>query len=680
MSAVPWLWVSASQVTSAPQPRTDGPTFTADVAPILRTKCLPCHRQDGDAPVPLETINQVRRRASLIVQVTASGYMPPWKPANDSPAYLGERRLTERDKATLKQWVTGGMPEGEASKSADTSVANTSNWTWGPPDLVLALPDYILPAGSNDVFRNFVVSVPFAGSRTVRGFQFRPRSRAVHHANIRLDSTSGSAELDLNDPAPGYEGVILHSAQYPPGHFLGWTPGQAAAPSDELGWRLDGGTHFVVQLHMRSTGQADHISPLLGLYFTEALPVRQPTMLRLGRQDLRIGAGDKEFISADTFAVPVPSTVMAIQAHSHYRARDVLLSAELPDGSVRTLLHINDWDFNWQDHYRLAQPIRLPAGSTLRSRFKFDNSNDNPRNPNVPAQDVQWGWRTSDEMADVWVQVVTDTTEDQKRLSLLARHKSTAEDAIGAEILIAREPRHFNLRNDAALIYQELQQPQKALQHFEAARRIRPELPSAVYNVGTALESLGRREEAVVAYRDALRLAPSYSRAHVRLGTLLYRQGQLEEALTEFSGALKLGPDNYAVRCERARILVQANRPLEARAEYLRALEVAPTSVACLINATWLFAAHQDSDIRSPHEAVRLGQLAVLHSGGSEIESAALDALAAAFATAGRFDDAVATGDQAQRLAQEPQRQEILDRLSLYRRRLPFRAVSDRLK
>ena len=234
------------------------------------------------------------------------------------------------------------MPEGDPNPSPPDSLANGSSWTWGPPDLILALPDYVLPAGSNDVFRNFVVRVPFTGSRFVRGFQFRPRSRAVHHANIRLDSTSGSAELDLSDPAPGYEGVILHSAQYPSGHFLGWTPGQAAAPSGELAWRLDGGTDFVVQLHMRSTGQADHISPLLGLYFTADPPVRPPTMLRLGRQDLRIGAGDKNFTSADAFVVPMPITVMAIQAHSHYRARDVVLSAELPNGSLCTLLHIDD--------------------------------------------------------------------------------------------------------------------------------------------------------------------------------------------------------------------------------------------------------------------------------------------------------------------------------------------------
>ena len=166
----------------------------------------------------------------------------------------------------------------------------------------------------------------------------------------------------------------------------------------------------------------------------------------------------------------------------------------------------------------------------------------------------------------------------------------------------------------------------------------------------------------------------------MRLGTLFYRQGRLAEALAEYAHALRLSPDDNAIRCERARVLVEAHQPFEARAEYLKALDVDPNSVACLINATWLFAAHQDAEIRSPTEAVRLGQLAAVHTSGSEAASAALDALAAAFAAANRYDEAVATAIKAQEIATLPrQRQEILERLSLYRRRLPFRA-SDRPK
>jgi tetratricopeptide (TPR) repeat protein len=669
--------LGANQLASAPQ-TAESPTFHAAVAPILRTKCMPCHQEDGDGPFPLETFDQVRRRASLIVQLTASGDMPPWKPSPDSAAFLGDRRLTPEQKALIKQWVQAGMPEGVPDQAPAPPERTSAGWVSGPPDLIISLPDYVLPAGPADVFRNFVVAVPFDGTRYVRTFQFRPRTRAVHHANLRVDPTPASEQLDLADPAPGYEGVILHSAEYPAGHFLGWTPGQAAPPADQLAWPLVGRTFFVVQLHMRSTGREEHVSPLLGLYFADAPPSKQPTIIRLGRQNLNIRAGDKRFRTVDSFVTPVPVTVMAIQPHSHYRAREVSLIAQRPDEWRHTLLHISDWDFNWQDQYRLAEHFRLPAGTTLQSVFRFDNSNENPRNPSHPAEDVTWGWRTSDEMADIWVQVLTDTDEDRRRLTQLARQKATAEDAIGAEVLVAREPNHFNLRNDAALIYQELRQPQKALEHFAAARRLRPEAPSTAFNVGIALEALGRLTEAVAAYRDAIAIDVNYVPARVRIAALRYRLGAIHDALAEYGYALQLTPRNAAIRCEFARVLVEANRGSQALQEYRTALEADPRSVPCLINFTWLLASHNDAAIRRPPLAVELGQRAVDLSLGQDTEVLALDALAAAFAGAERFDQAVETAGRALALlADERQRKAIRERLLLYRRRLPFRVIND---
>jgi tetratricopeptide (TPR) repeat protein len=654
------------------RPANASPTFVEDVEPILRVKCQTCHREGGDAPVPFESFEQVRRRATLIAQVTASGYMPPWKPAHDSPPLIGDRRLSDREKQIFRQWVDAGTPEGRSRLSMATPRGD--GWTWGRPDLVVELPEYVLPAGSTDVFRNFVVRVPFAGTRHVRGLQFRPRSRAVHHANIRIDPTPASGDLDRADPAPGYEGVILHSAQFPDGHFLGWTPGQSPPPDDALAWPLAGPSDFVVQLHLRSTGQADVVRPQIGLYFSPAPAARRPTMIRLGRQDLRIRAGEAGFTSSDSLTTPVPITVVAIQPHSHYRARDVRLDAELPDGAHRTLLHIDDWDFYWQDQYRLAQPMALPAGTTLRSRITFDNSNRNPRNPSRPPADVGWGWRTADEMADVWLQVVTNSNADREQLDRLAMQKATAEDAIGIETLIAREPNHFNLRNDAALIYQELNQPEKVLEHFQAAWRLKPDQPATAFNVATALESTGRLVEAKRAYQDAMARDASYRPARIRLAAIQHREGSLASALALYAEVLALDPVNADVRCERARVLTEANRPAEAKAEYARAIGASPGHVGCLVNATWLLSAHPDAAIRSATESVRLGERAVALARGTPTESAALDALAAALADAGRFPEAIAAAVDAERIsANDAHRAAVRERMADYRRGLPFR-------
>jgi len=200
-------------------------------------------------------------------RVTTSRVMPPWKPEAGFGDFSGERRLTDAQILTIDRWVNTGLLEGDAS-DLPSMPHWSGGWQLGKPDLVVALPAYTLGADGSDVFRNFVVRVPGTGTRYVRGLEFRPGSGAVHHANIRIDETAASRRLDEADPEPGYEGAILHSADYPDGHFLGWTPGQAPplAPND-MAWRLESGSDFVVQLHLRPTGKPERLQPAIGLYF-----------------------------------------------------------------------------------------------------------------------------------------------------------------------------------------------------------------------------------------------------------------------------------------------------------------------------------------------------------------------------------------------------------------------------
>src|SRR5437899_4817615 len=163
--------------------------------------------------------------------------MPPWKPDAESGPFVGERRLSDREIDQLSRWGDEGAAEGDGADRR-TPPAFHGGWQLGVPDLIVTLPDYALRADGGDVFRNFVAAIPVDETRYVRGLEFLPGSRAVHHANIRIDRTSASRELDEADPEPGYEGVILKSADYPDGHFLGWTPGQMA-PLDRKSTRLN---------------------------------------------------------------------------------------------------------------------------------------------------------------------------------------------------------------------------------------------------------------------------------------------------------------------------------------------------------------------------------------------------------------------------------------------------------
>ncbi|HKB10038.1 MAG TPA: tetratricopeptide repeat protein [Vicinamibacterales bacterium] len=529
-------------IASSPPPAEPAVTFTRDVAPILYARCAPCHQPGGAAPFSLLTYSDARQRASLIARVTGSRYMPPWKPDNDG--FAGDRRLTSAQISTLARWADGGALEGDAA-DLPPPPRLASGWQSGPPDLVVTLPPYLARADGPDIFRNFVVAVPGDTARLIRGLEFRPGSKAVHHANIRIDPTPASRRLDEADPEPGYEGVILRSADYPDGHFLGWTPGQAPPiGADDIAWTLDAGSDLVVQLHIRPTGREERIQPSIGLYVASSPPSRTPSIVRLGRQNLDIPAGAERFSVTDSFTLPVDVEVRAIQPHAHYRARTMDATATLPSGARRPLIAISHWDFNWQDQYHYAAPFWLPAGSRIDMVYVFDNSDANPRNPDHPPRRVSWGWRSSDEMADVWIQVVTRSAEDRQRLGVASRRKMAAEDAIGCETIIAREPDYAAVRNDAAALYLELGQPEAALRHFEAVRRLQPQSAVARYNVGVALEAMKNTEAAAREYEAAIRLDPRYSAAHNNLGNIRLAEGRLDAALQEYLRAVESAPAN----------------------------------------------------------------------------------------------------------------------------------------
>jgi len=548
-------------------------TFARDVAPILFRECAPCHRPDGPAPFSLTTYDAARRRAAQIARVTSARIMPPWKPEAGLPHFVGERRLTDTEIRTIDRWVRDGAAEGDAN-DLPPAPRFTPGWQLGEPDIVLTFPEYVLRPDGADVFRNFVLPVPGEGRRYVRGLEFRPGNASVHHANIRIDPTPASRRLDEADPAPGYEGEILNSADYPDGHFLGWTPGQAPPlPQNDLAWRLERGSDVVVQLHLRPTGKPERVQPSIGLFLASGPPQRTPTVVRLGRQNIDIPAGAAGYTVRDSFVLPVDVELRAIQPHAHYRATTLNAWAALPGGERRPLIAIRNWDFNWQDQYRYAEPFWVPAGTTIEMEYVFDNSERNPRNPDHPPTRVSWGWRTSDEMADVWIQVMTRSDADRKRLAAGARRKMAAEDIVGCETVIAREPEYVAVRNDAALLYMELGQPQAALRHFEAVRQLQPQSARAWYNVAVALEALGKPTDAVPQYEMALRLDASYSLAHNNLGNLFLADRRLDEARREYERAVAFGPANAEAHNNLGALLIAA-------AETTRAIELLQRAIA----------------------------------------------------------------------------------------------------
>ncbi|MBI4476708.1 MAG: cytochrome c [Acidobacteria bacterium] len=318
------------------QAQAPGLTFSRDIAPIVFERCTACHRPGQAAPFSLLSYDDVRRRARLIADVTRRRYMPPWKPvAGFGGPFLDERRLTDEELQRIARWVEMGAPEGDP---ADLRRRRewTEDWRLGSPDLVVTMPEpYRLRADGSSVFRTFVIPIPITQAKFVAGLEYRPgNAPVVHHANLRVDRTRTSRELDEADPLPGYEGRLSPGAQYPDGYFLGWTPGQLPWQGPKgMAWRLEPGTDFVVQVHMQPSGRPEILQSSIGLYFTDRPPDRTPMMLRLGRHDIDIPPGASRYVTSDHYRLPVDVEVLAVQPHAHYRAREVKGFALLPDGT-----------------------------------------------------------------------------------------------------------------------------------------------------------------------------------------------------------------------------------------------------------------------------------------------------------------------------------------------------------
>src|SRR5207244_3997459 len=209
-----------------------------------------------------------------------------------------------------------------------------------------------------------------------------------------------------------------------------------------------------------------------------------------------IAPGMKNYTISDSFVLPVDVDVQAVQPHAHYRAREVTGYATLPDGTNRPLIHIKDWDFRWQHVYRYVLPVALPKGTRLAMRYTFDNSADNPRNPDRPARQVYWGQRSSDEMGDLWIQVLTTTDRDRQALQTQFEPKVRAEDVVGYERWIQSEAPSVEMHDTVALMYLRLNRPDAAVRHFRASLSLRPDSAPAHFNLGTALTVGGQLDEA----------------------------------------------------------------------------------------------------------------------------------------------------------------------------------------
>ena len=525
-----------------PKPK-DIVTFSKDIAPIVFENCAGCHHTGGSGPFPLLAYEEVKKRARQIVDVTHARTMPPWLPDPKVVTLLGERRLSAQQIGLLKQWADEGAKEGSATDLPPLPKWN-DGWQLGPPDLVVQpAVAFTLAAEGRDLYRNLVIRIPTSVRRQVRGIELRPNSRAVHHAFLRFDRTPQSRALDGQDGQPGFAGIHAPRSAESPITFASWQPGKMPRfyPAD-LAWPLEPETDLVLQLHLQPTGKIETVAPEVAFYFTDQPGGAIAFKLPLDCYSIDIPPGASRHSVTDSFVAPVDLELRQILPHAHYLAKELKGYADLPDGTRRWLMAIQNWDFNWQGEYQYPAPIQLPKGTRVTMEWTFDNSTNNPRNPHSPPRRVTYGSDTTDEMAEMWLQVVM---------------KSPADFATLNQAMQPRILRDMLLMNEALL----KKNPEDARAHAE---------------IGTALIMSGKHAEAVSFLRRSIELDPNYDEAHYFLGLTLRISRQFEESARQFETALRLNPRHARACGNLGLVLMELGNLPGAAQQFERALQLNP--------------------------------------------------------------------------------------------------------
>lgn len=426
-----FLLVSPATLLAQATPK-EVPTFTEHIAPIVFGSCSGCHRPGEVAPFPLLTYADVRKRGKNILQVVEDRYMPPWHPEPGYGSFRNDARLSNEQIETLRGWVKAGMPEGPADKLPKLP-AFPVGWQLGEPDMVVRTSGaFEVPASGRDIYRNFAIPLGLPEDKWLTAIEVRPSARAVlHHVLVFLDEQREGQAMDGKDGRPGFSGMRLQRAPMIAGWAVGGMPEHLP---DGLAIKIPKGSDLVLQSHLHPSGKKEQEQTVIGLHFADEAPARTLVTIQLPpffgfTAGLDIPANEKDYRLQDSFELPCDVDAVSIGGHAHMLCTSLKMFAERKDGEELPLLHIANWDFDWQNRYTYRSLVRLPKGAVVRADLRYDNSKDNPNNPNKPPKRVRWGRETTDEMGSVSLLVVP---ADEKDLELLlnAVGRKNAERAI----------------------------------------------------------------------------------------------------------------------------------------------------------------------------------------------------------------------------------------------------------
>lgn len=364
-------------------------TYARDIAPLLAKRCVECHQEGEIAPFPLTDYEQAAGWAETIDEAVEAERMPPWHADPRHGKFADERRLTDDEKRLIREWVRAGAPRGEASERPPAPPKAVAGWQLPrAPDLVVPMSEraYRVAAEGEIKYQYFRADPKLTEDKWIAAAEVVPGNRAVVH-HVLIFASQGKGDRDLD--GGGTRGFLV-----------GYVPGMRAAPYPAgMAKRLPKGSQLIFQVHYTPNGAEQSDLSKVGFVFADPKEVRREVRTVSAvttRLNIPPGASD-HVVEARSIAAPIELELLGMMPHMHVRGKAFRYEAVFPDGRRETLLDIPRYDFNWQTAYRLVEPKKLPRGASMLCTARYDNSEDNPNNPD-PTQTVRWGDQTWEEM------------------------------------------------------------------------------------------------------------------------------------------------------------------------------------------------------------------------------------------------------------------------------------------
>jgi mono/diheme cytochrome c family protein len=379
-------------------------TFTKDVAPIVQQHCQSCHRPGEGTPFSMLSYEEARPWAIAMKRMVVTRAMPPWFEDGHTEKFENNRSLTQTQIDTIAAWVDAGAPKGDP-KDMPPALEFVKGWTIPKPDKIYQLPQaFSVPATGILDYQYVILPTGFTKDTWVQDVEAAPTDRSVVHHIVAYVRTPGSnyfkdqpkGEFFVAPPAKTGEKAAKDDV--PSDWLVGYAPGQ---PPDMFvpgqAKLIPAGSDIVLEVHYMPEGKASTDQSNVGLVLAKEAPTERVMTLQAGNEKFKIPPGDPDYRVEASYTFRREVTLLGLHPHMHMRGKDMSYRLVFPNGETRSILNVPHYNWHWQLWYNLAKPITLPAGTRVECTAHYDNSANNPENPD-PSKTVTWGQQSFDEM------------------------------------------------------------------------------------------------------------------------------------------------------------------------------------------------------------------------------------------------------------------------------------------